>query len=207
MVSCSHSDDEVKTKTYEKVSVFYNEVKLDWESSTFSHNDYVITIPDKWGFGIDGQKDKFMKYDPHDIQFKYKVETTTTYGGTISKTGVFDELVYENPKTASELFEISVVGMDIDSKLFVKDELKNDYYFKYDSNDKFNNFCYFKISKNNINQLKEGYFNQINVKLAYYKHIDSSCSFIIDEEKDGLNNIGHYSDVSISHNPDLIKQE
>ena len=205
LAACSHSDDEVKTHEYEKVVAYYNEVTLDWSTNTFTHNDYTIVIPDKWGYGIKGQRDKFKEYDPHDIEFCYKIDTQTTYGGTISKEGLFDELIYVKPESIERIFEISVVGLDIDSKLFIKDEFVNDCYFKYDSNPSFNNYCYFKMAKNDINQLKEGYFNQINVKLKYYQHIDDSCDFLIAEEKDGLNNIGIYSNVSISHNPDLVE--
>ena len=82
------------------------------------------------------------------------------------------------------------------------DELVNDYYFKYDTNETFYNYCYFKIAKNDINQLKDGYFNQINVQLEYEHHVDNALSFII-QENDGLNNVGVYDKVSISHNPDL----
>ena len=101
-----------------------------------------------------------------------------------------------------KIFEISVVGLDIDSKITVKDELINDCYFKYDTNPGFYNFCYFKIAKNDVNQLKAGYFNQINVRLDYLEHYDEAVSFKIHED-DGLNDVGYYSDVAIVHNPNL----
>ncbi len=205
LIACSHSDDDIKNQTSERIVVYYNDVDLNWNSNTFSHGDYTINIPDKWGWGIEGKREKFVEYDPHDIEFVYTLITKTTYGGDVLFETNFDELVYKKPTELNSIFEISTIDIDIDSKLFIKDELVNDCYFKYDSNLEYYNYCYFKISKNDITQLKSGSFNQINVKLKYYKHIDSSYSFMIDEEKDGLNNIGFYSDVSISYNPDLIK--
>ena len=129
----------------------------------------------------------------------------TFYGGEVIRAGLFDELVHKDSESLRKIFKISTVGLDIDSKMFIKDELVNDCYFKYDTNESFYNNCYFKMAKNDVSQLKEGYFNQINVKLKYYKHIDSSLNFIIAEEKDGLNNIRVYSEVSISHNLDLVE--
>lgn len=204
LVGCSHSEDDVKTRVSKVVRVYYDAIVLDWDAGTFTHGEYTIAIPDKWGFGVWGQKERFKEYDPHDIEYAYTLETRTTYGGSVSSVASFEELVYKKPDEASRIFEINTVGVDIDSKLFVKDELVNDCYFKYDVNHDFYNFCYFKIAKNDVNQLKEGYFNQINVKLKYYKHVDSSHSFMVAEEKDGLNNVGYYCEVSISHNPDLV---
>lgn len=205
LAGCSHSENDIKKSEGEVITAYYNEVSLDWTNNTFCHGEYVIEIPEKWGWGIKGKRSSFEEYDPHDIEFKYTVTTYVTYGGETSKKAVFEELIYREPEKSSSIFEIGVVDLDIDSKLLVKDEWINDCYFKYDTNSDFYNFCYFKMAKNDINQLKEGYFNQINVKLDYYKHVDSSKSFVISEGKDGLNNVGCYSNVSISHNPDLVR--
>lgn len=202
--SCSHNDDDIKTSSViETIIAHYNEVTLDWDNNTFTHNGYVVEIPEKWGWEIKGVRSKFKDYNPHDIEFSYNIVSNITYGGSAFEAPSFKELKYIKPSEKNKLFEISTVGLDIDSKLLVKDELLNDYYFKYDSNPDFYNFCYFKIAKNDVNQLKEGYFNQINVQLKYEEHIDSALSFIT-EIKDGLNDIGIYDQVSISHNPDLI---
>lgn len=205
LVGCSHSETDIKSSGVETITVYYKDVSLDWSDHSFSHGGYTITIPEEWGYGIKGKRSLFEGYDPHDIEFKYTVTTYVTYGGESSKKAEFKELIYREPKKHSNIFEISVVGLDLDSKVLVKDEWVNDCYFKYDTNADFYNFCYFKMAKNDINQLKEGYFNQINAKLDYYSHIDSSKSFVILEEKDGLNNVGCYSNVFISHNPDLAQ--
>lgn len=205
VAGCSHSDEDVKETASSVIRAYYNEVDLDWEASTFSHDGYTITIPDKWGWGFNGSKEYFLEYDPHDIEFNYRVTTYITYGGVSYSAASFGSLEHIKPTESSKIFEIITSRLDIDSKILVKDELIDDCYFKYDSNTDFYNYCYFKMPKNDVNQLKEGYYNQINVKLKYYTHIDSSYSFKIAAEKDGLNNIGYYSEVSIAHNPDWIE--
>jgi len=204
MAGCSHSENDINDTKHKSVTALYNEVKLDWSTNTFTHDGFTIDIPERWGYGILGRREKFVNYNPHDVEYKYIIETKTTYGGDVFEDGVFDELVHKEPESMSRFFEIKTVGLDIDSKVLVKDELIDDCYFKYDMNPDFDNFCYFKMAKNDINQLKQGYFNQINVKLKYDRHIDSSLTFALDEEKDGLNSIGIYSDVSISYNPDFV---
>ena len=206
ITSCfKHSPDDIETVFKPTdVTAYYNEVTIDWDSNTFTHDGFTISIPEKWGAGFYGKRSLFKKYNPHDIKFCYSLQKKITYGGEEVYVASFDELVKVEPKQETKIFDISTVGLDIDSKILVKDELINDCYFKYDTNNDFDNFCYFKIAKNDVNQLKEGYFNQISVKLRYLIHIDNSLSFAISEGKDGLNEIGYYSDVSISHNPDLI---
>lgn len=204
MTSCTHDDNDIKDRVVlDTIVAHYDTVELNPEFNYFSHNGYTIAIPEKWGFEINGQKSKFKEYDPHDIEFSYTLKELTTYGGDTRIEAFFKELKYIKPTKNNMIFEISVVGIDIDSKLFVKDEWVDDCYFKYDFNPTFYNFCYFKMARNDINQLKDGYYNQINVKLDYFTHVDEMCTFAIDKEKDGLNNIGYYSNVSISHNPDL----
>lgn len=206
LTACQHSDEDIKTQTKTSVEVFFNEVDLDWDTNTFVHNGYTINIPEKWGVGVLGKRELFQGYDPHDIKFVYTLIKNTTYGGDVFYTeAAFEKLVKEDVSKKDKIFEIPTIGMDIDSKLLVKDELANDYYFKYDTNVDYYNHCYFKIAKNDVNQLKDGYFNQINVRLKYLVHVDSALSFEI-KEADGLNDVGYYSDVSISHNPDLVKQ-
>ena len=204
LVACGPSDDDVNPNSIVTTNVvaYYKDVILDWDNNTFAHNGYVITIPAKWGFGIQGIRENFKEYDPHDIVFKYVIKNGKTYGGEEVIETDFKELVYESPITNDSIFEINTTNLDIDSKILIKDELINDCYFKYDFNADFYNYCYFKMAKNDINQLKTGAFNQINVKLKYLQHIDSALSFAIDSEKDGLNNVGFYSNVSIAYNPD-----
>lgn len=203
LVSCKHADDDIASTSSKTIKVYYTDVVLDWDHNTFTHGDFRVSIPEKWGAGVLGQRSKFVEYDPHDIVFSYDLITSKTYGGDTLYKAEFKELEKENPKKVDKLFEISVVGIDIDSKLLVKDELVDDCYFKYDTNEDFYNYCYFKMAKNDIKQLKDGYYNQINVRLDYYIHIDKCLSFVV-SEKDGLNTVGAYSEVSISHNPDLI---
>jgi hypothetical protein len=203
LTGCSHNPSDVKSTNNQKETKYYSDVKLDWDASSFTVDEYTIAIPEKWGLGINGKKEIFEKYNPHDIIFKYILTTTITYGGVEDVVASFDELEKKNPKEQTRIFELNVSNIDIDSKILVKDELRDDLYFKYDFAENFNNYCYFKISKNDVSQLKSKKYNQINVKLKYYEHIDSTYSFIYNEEKDGLNNIGYYSDVSIINNPDL----
>ncbi len=203
LVSCNHSDDDIQDSSEKIVKATFKQVELDWQTNTFKHGEYVIEIPEKWKMGFLGQRDKFKEYDPHDIEFYYTLVEKKTYGGNVFYETFFSELKKVDPKEKEKIFEITTAGLDIDSKLLVKDELANDYYFKYDTNTDFYNYCYFKIAKNDVNQLKNGYFNQINVKLKYYYHVDEALSFVT-TTSDGLNYIGKYSDVSISHNPDNL---
>lgn len=183
--------------------VHYNEVVLNWGNNTFTHNDYTIYIPEKWGAGILGKRDRFRdEINCHDIEFAYEVLENVLYSGETTKFANFKELKEISSESKEEIFYINTNLIDIDSKLLIKDEYIDDYYFKVDFFENFNNFCYFKISKHDISQIKSGSYNQINVKLKYLLHIDGTKTFKIDAEKDGLNDIGYYSDVSIAYNPE-----
>ncbi len=203
LTGCSHADTDIK-ETIKKtiVSTNYSEVQLDWNLNTFTHGEYTINIPNTWGAGIKGRIERFKEMDPHDIEFSYTILEQLTYGGDVVVNSKFNELVEHEPKKVNKIFEINVTSIDLESKLIVKDELVNDYYFNYDFNENLYNTCCFKIAKNDVNQLKDGYFNQINVRLDYLIHYDDAMSFVV-SEKDGMNNIGNYSDVSIVHNPSL----
>lgn len=190
-----------KKKTEHKLN--YKEVSLNWDDNTFTHGENVLSIPENWGYGINGQRSKFQSYDCHDIQFVY-FETIISYSDATVKTELeFNELVKIAPEEKEKIFEINTTNLNVDSKIIIKDELIDDCYFLYDLNEDFTNRCYFKIARTYIDEIKTGNFNQINVKLKYYVHYDGSCSFKINEFDDGLNDIGYYSSVSIVYNPAL----
>ena len=128
LLSCKHKDTDVKNELLvNTINVYYNVVQLDWNTNTFIHNENTIYIPEKWGFEIAGQRSKFVNRNPHDIMFSYYIYKVITYGGTEYYRTEFKELVYKKPQEKKSIFEISTVGLDIDSKLLVKDELVNDY--------------------------------------------------------------------------------
>lgn len=96
------------------------------------------------------------------------------------------------------------MGIDLDSKLLIQDELANDYYFKYDFNNDYNNFCYFRMDKNDVNQLKSGAMNEIRLDLVVLTHIDGSSSFKLRND-DGVTEAGYYSNVGVYFNSELTE--
>lgn len=204
LCGCKPDPNAIKSKT--KIAEYhlkYNEVVLDWSKNCFSHNGYDIKIPEKWGAGILGVRDRFRdEINCHDIQFSYDLYEKEFYSGNKERFTQFCELKKINEEKKNEIFYINTNKIDIESKILIKDELIDDYYFKVDFFENFNNFCYFKIAKNDVNQIRSGPYNQINVKLKYFQHYDSTNTFEIDKNKDGLNDIGFYSDVSIAYNPE-----
>lgn len=191
--------DVEKYGSWEKVSVYYTDIQLNWEQNYFVHNGVEINIPEDW-FG-DEKKD-FDDLNKHDLTYEYKIRENVLKNGEKVVEAKFADLDHSSPKESIENFSIKTLSLDIDSKILTQDEFANDYYFKYDFNEDYNNYCYFKISKNDINQLKSGSFNEIKLSLRTFEHIDNTKSFQVKEE-DGIPNVGYYSKVKIYSNPDI----
>jgi len=202
-----HDPNDIKSiSEWTEVDAYYNQIELNWIESFFVHNSLRINIPETWPWSSEGAADKrsdFDGYDKHDLLYEYRKRTTTYYSGDQSIETEFRDLDHENPEESVKNFQINITSIDIDSKLLIQDELINDYYFKYDTNAEYYNYCYFKIAKNDVNQLKSGTFNEIRLSLVVLTHLDSSTSFKLKAE-DGISEVGYYSDVGIYFNPDLV---
>lgn len=205
MVGCGsvdHSPNEVKTYgSWNNVDAYYSEIELNWEQSYFIHETLRVDIPEDWSGW--GKKSDFENLNKHDLIYQYKKRMITYYSNETKIETQLRDLDHEKPIESTVNFHISVVDINIDSKVLIQDELLNDYYFKYDFNNEYYNYCYFRMSKNDINQLKSGNFNEIRLNLIILTHIDGSKSFKLKTE-DGIADVGHYSSVGIYFNPDLV---
>ena len=106
LVSCKHADDDIASTSSKTIKVYYTDVVLDWDHNTFTHGDFRVSIPEKWGAGVLGQRSKFVEYDPHDIVFSYDLITSKTYGGDTLYKVEFKELEKEAiEKTDKEIAE------------------------------------------------------------------------------------------------------
>ena len=202
LVSCDSQHSETDVKEYghwEKISVHYTEIELNWEADYFVHDGLKIDIPETW---LGDEKEDFDNYNKHDLVYQYQKKTDVLYNGDTKTQVKFDDLDHEKPEEVSEYFSINVTLLDLDTKILIQDELKNDYYF----NQEYNNFCYFKIAKNDIGQLKGGAFNEIRLKLDVLKHVDNTKSFKVQVE-DGVTDVGYYDEVDIYNNPDYVKNK
>ena len=57
LAGCKHADDDIKSSSLkETVEASYKDVSLDWSTNTFSHNSFLILIPEEWGAGILGKR-------------------------------------------------------------------------------------------------------------------------------------------------------
>ncbi|MDD3106182.1 MAG: hypothetical protein PHP65_00035 [Bacilli bacterium] len=204
LVSCKsveHAPNEVKTYgNWINVDTYYDEIELNWEQSYFVHETLRVDIPQDW-FGW-GHKSDFDDLDKHDLVYQYKKRTITYYSNDTTVETELRDLDYENPTESTVNLHISVVGINVESKLLIQDEFINDYYFKYDFNNDYNNHCYFCIAKNDVNQLQSGSYNEIRLNLTILTHIDGSKSFKLKTE-DGITEVGYYSSVGIYFNPNL----
>jgi hypothetical protein len=196
-----HNPNDVKSlDKWINVDVKYTQIELHWEESYFIHDSLRVDIPDDWsGYG---KKADFDDLNKHDLIYQYKKRTVTYWSGKSTIETELRDIDHEKPKESTVNFKISVFNIDIDSKLLIQDELKNDYYFKYDLNDEYNNYCYFKIAKNDLNQLKSGAMNEIRLDLVILIHIDGTKSFKTRKE-DGVTETGYYKNVGVYYNPEL----
>ena len=199
--SIEHDPNEIKTYgDWINVDAYYDEIELNWELSYFVHETLRVDIPQDW-FGW-GHKSDFDDLDKHDLVYQYKKRTITYYSNDTTVETELRDLDHEDPTESTVNLHISVVGIIIESKLLIQDEFANDYYFKYDFNSDYNNYCYFRIAKNDVSQLQSGSFNEIRLNLTILSHIDGSKSFKLKTE-DGITEVGFYSSVGIYFNPDL----
>lgn len=196
-----HDPNDIKNSgNWIDVDVKYNQIELHWDESYFIHDSLRVDIPNDW-FGY-GQKSDFDDLNKHDLIYQYKKKTTTYWSGeTLTETQLRD-IDHEHPSESTVNFKISIVDVDLDSKLLIQDELANDYYFKYDFNNDYNNFCYFRMAKNDVNQLKSGAMNEIRLDLVVLTHIDGSSSFKLRND-DGVTEAGYYSNVGVYFNSEL----
>lgn len=201
-VEVEHNPNDVKsTSKWADVDVKYNQIELYWGESYFIHDSNRIDIPDDW-FGY-GKKTDFNDLNKRDLIYQYKLRTITYWSGESSIERRLRDIDHEKPLEGTVNFKISVIGIDIESKLLIQDEFVNDYYFKYDFDSLYNNYCFFRIAKNDINQLKSGAMNEIRLDLVIFTHIDGSKSFKVKND-DGVNETGVYSNVGVYFNPELI---
>jgi hypothetical protein len=205
-VSIEHASSDVKSvgETV-TISAKYDEIILNWEESYFIHDDYTIDIPSDWNpkgfFDWHIDKSEFDDVNKHDINYQYEKTMKTSWGGDTWYETEFLDLINEDESEIELNFCINVKQIDLDSKILIQDEVMNDDYFKYDLNNDYYNYCYFKIAKNDVDQLKDGSFNEIRLSLVTLLHYDDSKSFKVRIE-DGIANVGYYSDVGIYYNPD-----
>lgn len=200
VTGCSDPDpNAIKSSSNLDINAKYNEIELYWEESYFLYDSIRVDIPEDW-FGW-GQKSDFDEFDKHDLIYQFKLTTITYYSGEEEFETELIDLDQENPTETTVNFLINVLEIDIDSKILIQDEFANDYYFKYDFNDEYYNYCYFKIAKNDVNQLKDGDFNEIRLDLIIYTHIDGSKSYKVKNE-DGVTEVGYYDNVGIYLNPE-----
>jgi len=183
------------------VDAKYNEIELHWDENDFIHDSLRIDFLDDWvGYG---QKSDFDLLDKHDLVYQYQRRTVTFYSDDTDVEVKFIDIDHENPVESTINIHISVIDLDIDSKLLIQDELMNDYYLRYDFNLDYYNYCYFKIAKDDVNQLKSGSFNEIRLDLVIITHIDGSKSFKLRTD-DGIIEVGYYDNVGIYFNPELV---
>lgn len=197
-----HDPSEIREYgSWTNVNAYFDEIELNWSESYFIHETLRIDIPENWNGW--GKKSDFDDLDKHDLVYQYKKRNVTYYSGSSKIETSLLDLDHENPDESTMNFHISIVNINIDSKLLIQDELVNDYYFKYDFNSEYYNHCYFRIAKNDINQLKSGSYNEIRLDLVVLLHIDESKSFKLKTE-DGITEVGYYNNLGIYFNPDLV---
>ncbi len=204
--SCGEPDpNSIKSDgSWEDVEVHFTDIELFWDDSYYIHDSNQVDIPDEWkSYLITQEKSDFDDKDVHDLIFQYKKKEVEYYSGTIETVVEFVDIDHQNPDEEKVHFFIDVTNIDIDSKVLIQDESFNDFYFKYDFNTDYNNFCYFKMSNFDKTQLESDSFNEIRVELVILEHIDGSMSFKLKTE-DGITNVGYYSDYGIYFNPDLV---
>lgn len=198
-----HDPNDVKTEgNWTNVDAYYNQIELFWDEGYFLHESIIIEIPDNWGGW--GKKSDFDNLDKHDLIYQYKKRSIEYYSGEIETETLLRDLDHEHPTESTLNFHVSMIGINIDAKVLIQDEYANDYYFKYDFNPDFTNYCYFRIPKNDVNQLKQGSFNEIRVDLIILTHIDGSKSFKLRND-DGITEVGYYGNIGIVFNPDLVE--
>ena len=190
---------------WEKYKLSLLEIELNWDESYFIHDSKKIDIPSEWKvLGITQKKSDYNDFDKHDLVFQYKKRKKLYFGGHSTYDIEFSDIDHEKPNEEKNVyFNINILKLDIESKVLIQDEHLNDYYFKYDFNDDYNNFCYFKMAKNDILQLKLGSFNEIRLTLDVLNHYDGTKSFKLKNE-DGITSVGYYKNVGIYFNPDLV---
>ncbi len=209
--SSTHNPDDVKSQgAWTSVEVKYNEITLNWENSYFIHGDYTIEIPNDWRVLLSHQyKADYNLLNKHDIKYQYERRLITLYSGQTSYETRFKDLDYKPPGESVINFNINVTGIDIDSKVLIITDFINSvevryYYFKYDFDSEYDNYCYFQISEDAVNKLKSGSHNEIRLSLQILTHYDGSKSFKVKTEN-GITETGYYSPATLFYNPDYAE--
>lgn len=201
MSGCGEQNPKTITDNgdWDDKNVTLNEIELFWEEGYFIHNSLRVDIVEDWS-GI-GKKSDFDDLDKHDLIYQYKVKTISYYDGSTEIVTELKDIDHEPPEEREIHFIYALNFFDLESKLLIQDELANDYYLKIDFIDGYNNFCYIRMSKNDVNQLREGSFNEIQGFLMFLHHVDGTISYKVKTE-DGLINVGYYDEVKIYYNPE-----
>jgi hypothetical protein len=176
-----------------------SQISLHRDELYFIHDGLEISIPDS---KLGNASDPKRIGDADDLKFQYTRYTKKNKDGTTFEEGVLNDIDHEPPKKEQRTFEINLINVDIESKLLLIDEIKNDYYFMFDFGDaeNYKNVCRFKLGINDVNQIKSDNFNGIAVTLEICKHYAGTESFSI-TTSDGINDVNtNFKDVKPMYN-------